>query len=55
MDTKTQLARYDDNYREVAKAGLSTDRPWPAWNELLEKDTGHFLFSVPDTVHLAGR
>ena len=48
---RPNLPAYDDNYREVAKSGLSTDRSWSCMERITEKDPGHFLFCMPDTVH----
>jgi hypothetical protein len=49
---RPNLPSFDDNYREVAKElGFQLIDHGPAWNELLKKDPGHFLFCMPDTVH----
>ena len=49
---RPNLPAFDDNYREVAKErGFQLIDHGSAWNELLNKDPGHFLFCIPDTVH----
>jgi arylsulfatase A-like enzyme/lysophospholipase L1-like esterase len=49
---RPNLPAFDDNYREVAKErGFQLIDHGSAWNELLNKDPGHFLFCMPDTVH----